>query len=425
MNAPAPSTVPPPPLTKTLLYSAANFGYGTFYALNNATLTLYLSQRCPGISNIILGLMGSSHSVEGAVIQPLVGAASDRLRTPYGRRRPFMLLFVPLASLFMLLTPAAGHLPVGGRLLALVGCIFLFTVFFNIAADPYQALLPDVFPSEQRGRVTGISMFLLVLGQAGLVLLPLPLETKFGLVAIIMLLTTFITCLTIREPTHSDPLAKHSHLRELRTALGGLRTLRQAEKALLAVFFYGVGVGAVTPFLTLFVKKITGCSDHSAELMFLALMGSTAVGVLPFGWLSDRVGPKKVLLLGMVLIAVASLNGLWVGNLTQIAFVMLLAGLGNAAQSASAYPLLTQVVPGEEVGFYTGLQSTALSIAAPLTSVVTGKLIDLGGNYRWIFAVCSISVLIGLAALVSVRMNSAGAEVAERDRQQGRVTQGA
>ena len=68
----------PPFALKTLLYSAANLGYGMFYALNNAVLTLYLKSRYPGINESLLGLLGSSHSFEGVVIQPLV----DALRSP-------------------------------------------------------------------------------------------------------------------------------------------------------------------------------------------------------------------------------------------------------------------------------------------------------------------------------------------------------
>ena len=162
-------------------------------------------------------------------------------------------------------------------------------------------------------------------------------------------------------------------------------------------FFTGVGVGAVLPFLTVFVTKITHCSDHQAEQMFLVLMVATAVGVLPFGWLCDRIGPRAVLMVGLGLIVIASINGLWVQTLPQVAGVLVLAGLGNAAQSASAYPLLTRLVPGAEVGFYTGLQSTALSIAAPATSVITGLLVD-RGSYRWIFVVCGISVAIAISS---------------------------
>ena len=55
--------------------------------------------------------MSSSHSTEGIIIQPLIGAWSDRLRTKLGRRKPFMLFAIPLCSLFMILTPMAASHP--------------------------------------------------------------------------------------------------------------------------------------------------------------------------------------------------------------------------------------------------------------------------------------------------------------------------
>jgi maltose/moltooligosaccharide transporter len=90
-----------------LAYSLANFGYGAFYSLNNAIIPLFISHFTNDAR--LKFLMGSTHSFEGAVIQPLVGSASDRLRTRLGRRRPFILIFAPLTVLLILLVPVAGR----------------------------------------------------------------------------------------------------------------------------------------------------------------------------------------------------------------------------------------------------------------------------------------------------------------------------
>ena len=190
---------------RTLRYSTANLGYGMFFALNNYVLTLYLQHL--GAGGVLIGLMGSSHSIEGAVIQPVVGTASDRLRTRWGRRRPFILLFTPISVLFLLLTPYASHLPTQPHVLGaplylavVVVCVFLFTIAFNVAQDPYQALMPDIIPKPQRGRAAGIWAFVGVIGQALLLLLPMPAYQKFGLCAVVMLITTLLTCWQTREP---------------------------------------------------------------------------------------------------------------------------------------------------------------------------------------------------------------------------------
>src|SRR5579863_3850221 len=147
-------------------YSLANLGYGTFFSFNNAVIPLFLKAYTN--NEIIKGLMASTHSIEGAIIQPIVGTLSDRTRSRWGRRRPFILPFTLLSVLLLVLTPPASHLPAGLRLAAIVAAIFLFTVFFNIAFDPYQALMPDMTPVAQRGRVTAVWTLLGVLGQAGI-----------------------------------------------------------------------------------------------------------------------------------------------------------------------------------------------------------------------------------------------------------------
>jgi MFS family permease len=178
-----------------------------------------------------------------------------------------------------------------------------------------------------------------------------------------------------------------------------------------------------------FVKEITGGTAYQAMLMFVVLMVTTAVGVLPFGWVSDRLCPKRVLFIGMATVGVAALLGLWVTTLAQIAAVMVLAGVGNAARSASAYPLLTELVPSEEIGFYTGLQTTTLSIATPLTAVLTGWLINASRNltgvhlpfegFRLIFLVCAVCIFISLAFLAALHQTAAREEIQARDREQG------
>ncbi len=421
MNATPPEPEEQKPLStgRMLAYSLANFGYGAFYALNNAVIPLFIKHYSNDAR--LQGLMGSTHSFEGAIIQPIVGSASDRLRTPLGRRRPFMLIFAPLSALLVLLTPAAGHLVPHAALPLIIGAIFLFTISFNIAEDPYKALMPDITPEPQRGKVSAVSQFVLVVGQAGLLLLPLKIELKFTLTAVLMLITTLLTVWLVKEPKHPGVSeTRVPHFTALRQALQGLKTLRQAGLTLAGLFFSGLGIGAILPFLTTFVKTITKCTDQQAEWMFLVLMISTALTVLPFGWLTDKMGPKRVLMIGMIFILVAALNGLWVTTLPQITVVLCLAGIGNAAQTASAYPLLTEVVPREEVGFYTGLQSTALSIASPLTAVITGELVNKGG-YRLIFAVCGVGLGVTLFFLARVRLAAAAAEIAARNREQGRT----
>lgn len=395
-------------LPTTLWYSIANLGCGTFFAINNALIAPYLSKFTSNA--IILGLMSNSHSAEGAIIQPLIGGASDRCRSPFGKRRPFMLVFFPLCALFMLATPLAASMIGSFRLPLVISCIFLFTLLFNMGFDPYQSLMPDITPPKQREKVTAIWTLFGLAGQVLILFLPISIPKAIMLSALLLVLTLIPTILKVGEkPTQSLPPST-SMGKTLSISLEGLKQLKQARMALGIYFMAGLSIGAVLPFLTEFVIHITHCSTSTAAHMFILLMVFTAIGVPIAAKISRHTGTVELLMIGLGFILLAALSGLYVKTIHEIIFVMILAGLGNGAQSVASYPLITKLVPEEEVGFYTGLQSTAASIAQPLIVIITGYLINIG-SYRVIFGVCSFGLLIALLLLTRIRMSNATDEI--------------
>src|SRR5579859_6183556 len=188
-----------------LVYAAGSVGTGAFYAFNNFVLPLILNSF--GAPALLIGLLSSTRSIEGAVIQPTIGALSDRIWTRFGRRRPFMMIGIPLSAVFFV----AGAFVNSLLLLAVV--IFLFSIFFNVAVDPYTALLADIAPLEQRGWLSGLAIgtqlvssvaFLVVMYAAtgGSSAVPL-----WAYVLVAAVLASFgVTVLGIREPRE---LAEH------------------------------------------------------------------------------------------------------------------------------------------------------------------------------------------------------------------------
>src|SRR5919109_1053460 len=84
------------PLRTQLVYAAGSVGTGAFYAFNNFVLPPVLKSF--GAPDLLIGLLSSTRSIEGALIQPTIGAWSDRVWTRFGRRKPFVLVGVPLAA---------------------------------------------------------------------------------------------------------------------------------------------------------------------------------------------------------------------------------------------------------------------------------------------------------------------------------------
>ena len=382
--------------TRTLLYSAGSVGAGAFYAFNNFVLPQLL--KAAGASDLLTGLLSSTRSIEGAIIQPTVGALSDRTRTRLGRRRPYIALGIPLSAVFFLFA-ATQH-----DVLGLTVGIFLFSIFFNAAADPYVALLADITSLGERGILQGVSTAIQLGSQVAFLLLISTASGSGGipawsylLVAALMLVTFGITVAGVREPGFVDRTDGRVGLRRYAAEL----TLhREAMRYLAAIFVFMVGFSAVLPYLTLFITVDIGETEQIALALAAGTLLVTAVAAVAFGKVADRIGTKPVLVAGWALLALAAFGGTVIQHLPETIAVVLLAGVGNGAATAAGWPLLAALVPSEKTGVFAGLKAAAESVAIPASVVIAAELFLPRFSYRGVFVLLAGAILIALFILV-------------------------
>ncbi len=394
--------------TKALLYSAGSVGTGAFYAFNNFVLPQLL--KAAGAGDLLTGLLSSTRSIEGAIIQPTIGALSDRTHTRLGRRRPYILVGIPLSAALFLF--AATRHDVVGLTIAIV----LFSIFFNAAADPYVALLADITTPGERGILQGVSTAIQLASQvAFLALIAVVVGTgtvpgwSYALVGALMVVSFAVTIAGVREPAIVD----EPTIEERRLGLAGyVRELieqRQAMRYLLAVVAFMVGFSAVLPYLTLFITVDIGESEQVALALAASTLLVTAVAAIAFGKLADHVGNKPVLVAGWAVLAAAALGGTVIQRLPETIVVVVLAGIGNGAATAAGWPLLASLVPPEKTGVFAGLKAAAESIAIPASVVVAAEVFLPRFSYRGIFVLLFVAILAALFILVrSVRPPPSG-----------------
>lgn len=402
-----------------LRYSSGSIGCGVFYGFNNFILSLFLLAL--GAPVTLNALLGSTRSFEGAVIQPLVGAWSDRTwRPPLGRRRPFILWCAPICAIVLALTPFVTHvsglaLPFGwsshSPLVLATVCVFLFTVTFNIMYDPYQALLADITPERQRGKVNGIFQALGAVGQV-VVLVAAFASAKLNhgtLPATLLFLITAGTLIVFFIPTmlgvHEPPaLPGSDKVRRYRWGdyWEGLRQDPQVFLYFATQFFLWFGINAITPNLTYYAKQSLHFSDSITLALPFVLLISTAVFVAPMGLLAGRIGLKGVYLLGMGLLAGSCIAGAVIHAPGPLFIVLGIAGVGNAAQTAASFPLLTEIAFPDRMGVYTGLNSTVTSLAAPAGALLSATLIAQFG-YGVFFPFVGAMFVLSLIPLTALR----------------------
>ena len=390
---------------KMLLYSTGNAGANMVYAFANFGLPLFLSAY--PVSNLVVGLLAQERSLVGGFVQPLVGVLSDHLPpSRLGRRRPFFLVGVPLTALSLL--ALSTHPP----LWAVLAVMTVLSFFLSVAYDPYMALMPDITPPEQRGRVGGIMALFNMLGTLLLIGISFALweqhqQLVFWLVAIGLVTTFAVTFFGVAEPRppavlrQSEP--RPSPGAYLRDVLGR----HELMKYLACTFFFWLGNGGVTPFVTRFGVEVLGLPDNVSFLMVLPAILGTAAFALPAGLLTERYGKKRVLTVGFFLFGSAALVGAQlVHGVPDGVLLMSTVGVANAITTALIFPLFADMIPPTRVGEFTGIGSFVASIAQPLGAVAAGAMVDATGNMRNAFSAGGVAMLIAFALLLTVEQPS-------------------
>ncbi len=384
----------------SVVFGFGSFGANVVYSFLNGAIGLYLL-RYPAVPPWAVGLLAQERSLAGALVQPIVGAMSDRTRSRWGRRRPYFVLGVALTAASLLYL--AGFPPIGPMLLVLAVNAF----FLNVAVDPYVALLADLVPIDQRGRVGAVLAVFNMLGQiaatlAALVLWDRSPELVFAIVAGALVLSFGITTVFIREPaTPPRPTGP------LRLDVGGyLRDLAGHRDLLVyigAASLYWMGTGGVLPYLTRFGVSALGLSEGEAFQLLLPALAGTIVGAIPAGYIADRRGKKPVLAAGLFAYSLIALAASQVATLPQALAAMGVIGLANGVWTTLAVPLLVDLVPAERAAEMTGLGSAVWSLSQPVGALVAGVLIASLDSYRVSFVGAAVFIFLSFALLLLVR----------------------
>ena len=388
-------------LRTMVLYSVASAGTNMVAAFTNAGLPLYLVPY--GLPGWLVGLLAQERSGIGGLVQPLIGLLSDRTHTRLGKRRPYFLVGAPLTALGLI--ALAFHPP----LAAMLGVVSILAFLLAIANDPYVALMADMTPEDQLGR---IGSFMGIFGMAGqvaiLLLAALVWNERETLVIVItalgLLLCFAVTFIGVREPPEALRQAP-AHVAPRLSLLRYVRDVlhyREVAKYSLAMTFFWLGGGAAAPFLTRFGIFELHLDEGTSFLLVMLLVLCTGVFAYPAGYLGDRFGKKRVQSFGLAFFAVAILVGSQARTMEQLLPAIFFVGVGNTIPYVLNYPMLADLIPKDRAGEFTGWGSMLWSVCQPIGALVAGALADVTGSYRSAFIFAGVMMVVSFALLQTV-----------------------
>jgi UMF1 family MFS transporter len=340
-----------------------------------------------------------------AVTSPFLGGLADRA----GIRRPLFIAFTALAVLSTaLMATVHPGMVMWGFILGVLG-----NVGYEGALVYYNAYLPDLAPPSHQGRVSGWGFATGYAGSIAALLAAYPfVQSKsyggaFLTTAILFSVFSLPAFIFLPEP-HRGRVSVWQAAREggaevLSTARKILR-MRDLRRFLGAYFIYEDGVNTVVGFSAIFAAQTLGFPMGQLIVLYIVVQVSALLGALAWAWPTDKMGPKRVVMVTLCQWTAVVIAAYFVETQGQFWALAVLAGTGLGAVQAASRAFLAGLCPAgmeaELFGFYS-LCGKSAAIMGPL--VFGGISHAAGGSQRAGILAVGTFFLIGLILLSRVK----------------------
>ena len=393
-----------------------------------------------GASEDMLPILNIAGPVTGLLVQPIIGAMSDKTWSlKWGRRKPYFLIGALLGSICLFAFP---HSPV---LWFAVGLLWILDVGNNVAMEPYRAFVGDKLPEKQLSlgyqmqslfcglgtlQATGsILLFQYLFGEEADVAGTIPqwIYYSFYIGAILSLTTILWSVFKTAEIPPSDKelkeINKIKQLSLLNKMAKPFVEIREALKEM-PKFMWKIGAVYLFQWYALFVywqfstplfMKTMGYSISEAgsqsAAMSLTYNTTTMLIALILVPLTLKFGNKKMYALSLLGTAIALFWIPFISDPLLVLIPMILFGIGWAAMMGIPYTMVSKIVPQERRGVYMGILNMMIVIPMGIETLTFGPIYKylLDGNA--IYAMLFAGVFFAIAAFLALRLNETPTEI--------------
>ena len=398
--------------------------------------------------DIIKGIIMAMDNLIAVAIQPFFGDLSDRTKSKYGRRMPFIIIGTFSAAIFFIIIPWMRIL------LGLILIIFLFDLAMSIFRSASIAILPDYTSEKMYSKASAIQQFIANMGGLVGFLIPIIIgfipnlsvewidRLGFLIIGLLMLALLAIQIIYVKEtPTGEktlkfinkrleidrdtfrvreidDEIAKEEpkkkRLKSYRETVKIVKGHKDFAYFLMAVFFMYLAFASVEAFFSSFAMEYLGLYDAAykqtgneadakklaesqASTLFLAYAGPMIASAFLVGMLgqSKRVGRKNAvkIFLGWMIISLSIMTFIIIPMVyhNQQALLMIimlmLISIPWMGFIVNSFPILWDLAPEGKVGIYTGIYYTFNQTAYSVAPILFGGILFIFsslGDYRYI-----------------------------------------
>ena len=376
-----------------------------------------------------LPLLWLAAPLTGLIVQPIIGAMSDRTWHPFwGRRRPYFLVGAILSSLALFLMPHSGALWMAA------GLLWILDASVNVSMEPFRAFVADLLPEQQR--TVGFAMQSVFIGAGAVIASKLPgwlrdygdvsavtgagqpipqtVHVAFAVGAVVFLLAVLWTVFTTKEhpPSPDEKPREHSGAGEI---LAALKEMPARMKQLAVVqFFTWMGLFCMWIFFSVAVaRNVLGATDTNSQIYkdgidlanncfavynlvaFFAAMG--------FLWLGRICSAKRIHFVSLLLGGLGLASTGFVKDPEILQWVCF-SGIGIAWASilSMPYAMLSSALPANRMGVYMGIFNFFIVIPQILVAIVLSRVMEDFEGFNRLSAVVLGGICLLIAAVATL-----------------------
>lgn len=408
---------------RTFFIGLAFMSICAFWQMYDNIIPLILANSFE-LSDTLTGVIMAADNVLAVVLLPLLGAWSDKADTRFGKRTPFIVAGTVLAVIFMMLIPAADN---ARNLVLFMVSLGAVLVSMGLYRSPAVALMPDLTPKPLRsqgnavinlmGAIGGVYTLILISLLVGEGKTPDYTPVFLG-VALLMLAAVVVLVLTVHEKKAAAQVAveyagveDESGSRQAKAAdcavPSGAGNSPEVKRSLvfilLSIFFWFTAYNAVTTAFSRYVRVVWGLEGGGFANCLMVATVAAIISYVPIGAVAARIGRKKSIQIGLVMMFVCYLSAALLPGYSGILNVFFaLIGIGWAAISVNSLPMVVEMCSAGDVGKYTGLYYTFSMSAQIFTPVFSGFLLQ-HVSYRTLFPYACVFSALAMLTMTQVR----------------------
>jgi len=312
--------------------------------------------------------MVAGSAITATLTTLFMGTLSDRTRSRWGRRRPFILVGYVLWGLSTVLFPTVAYIQTTSIAIIMVVVADSIMTFFGSTANDaaFSAWTTDIATTETRGRVEGVLNLSVFLAQivamvaAGMLIDSLGYFTFFYLLGGIVIVVGVIAGSLLQDvklPAESET-PKRSFLSEF-AELFDVNTLKENRELFIILIFImlsSIGMQVSLPYLIIYLENYIGVTKTEFSIIGGAVMLGSAVFAIPFGLLADKWNKRNMIFFATI---VSSLGGILlslVNSLPLLALTGLLWQAFSVAMGIASVAWLKDLLPEQSRGKFLGIR---------------------------------------------------------------------